>query len=234
MNTQFFQQVFAMPDVTLFVAHLQNALAKERAQRLHFYEVIDENKKMEFINGEIVFHSPVMMRHNTASGWLYKLVDTFARMTKQGFVGIEKILISLTRNDYEPDICYFDAATSATFSPKQMQFPAPTWVVEVLSKSTEKNDRGIKFRDYAAHGIQEYWIIDPDSETIEQYRLISGDDENGNETENSGEYELLLKAKEGMIHSCTLQGFSIPIRAVFEEEANLKALADLVERAKAQ
>jgi len=27
-----------------------------------------------------------------------------------GFIGHEKILIALTRNDYEPDICYFGAS----------------------------------------------------------------------------------------------------------------------------
>jgi Uma2 family endonuclease len=224
MNTQLLQTALAMPDAALFVVRLQNALAEERAKRLHFYDVIDENTKMEFINGEIVFHSPVMKRHNTASGWLYKLVDTYAIMNKQGFVGIEKILISLTRNDYEPDICYFDAKQAATFTPEQMKFPAPTWVVEVLSKSTAEIDRGVKFRDYAAHGIKEYWIIDPETgnETIEQYRLIEGSD--------NDEYELLLKAKEGIIHSFTLQGFSIPIRAVFDEQENVRALAELVQR----
>ncbi len=218
MNSKFLQTALAMPDAALFVVRLQNALAEERAKRLHFYEVIDENTKMEFINGEIVFHSPVMKRHNTASGWLYKLIDTFAIITKQGFVGIEKILISLTRNDYEPDICYFNAEKAASFTPKQMKFPAPNWIVEVLSKSTVEIDRGIKFRDYAAHGVLEYWIIDPDSETIEQYRLIEEEDA----------YELVLKAKEGMIHSFALQGFSIPIRAVFDEQTNVEALAALM------
>jgi Uma2 family endonuclease len=92
-------------------------------------------------------------------------------MHKLGWVGSEKVLISLTRNDYEPDLCFFDAATAAAFQPDQMRFPAPAFVVEVLSESIAAKDRGIKFDDYAAHGITEYWIIDPDTETVEQYRL---------------------------------------------------------------
>ncbi len=43
----------------------------------------------------------------------------------------------------------------------QSKFPAPDLIVEVLSESTEANDRGIKFEDYAAHGVVEYWIVDP-------------------------------------------------------------------------
>jgi Uma2 family endonuclease len=219
-NAQLFQMALSMPDVSLFVTRLQNALAEERAKRLHFYEVIDENTKMEFINGEIVFHSPVMKRHNTATGWLYLLMQAWNGLSKQGFVGIEKILISLTRNDYEPDICYFRTEKAATFTAQQMKFPAPDWVVEVLSNSTHDNDRGVKFRDYAAHGIEEYWIIDPDNETIEQYRLI-GDEMNR-------DYELVLEANIGTIRSFTLEGFDIPVRAVFDEAENVQALASLV------
>jgi Uma2 family endonuclease len=224
MNTQLLNTTLAMPDVALFVTRLQHALTEERQKRLRFYEAVDENTKMEFINGEVVFHSPVMKRHNTATGRLYKLADTFAIITQQGFVGIEKILISLTRNDYEPDICYFRADKAAQFTPKQMQFPAPDWVIEVLSDSTAANDRGVKFRDYAAHGIEEYWIIDPDNETIEQYRLVA----EGAEKDAEKDYELLLKAKEGTIRSLTLEGFVIPIRAVFDEAENVQALAALV------
>jgi hypothetical protein len=49
MNTQLLQNALAMPDAVLFSMRLQNALAEERVQRLHFYDIIDENKKMEFI-----------------------------------------------------------------------------------------------------------------------------------------------------------------------------------------
>lgn len=38
-----------------------------------------------------------------------------------------------------------------------------------MFRKHRKRDRGIKFIDYALHGISEYWIIDPDKKTIEQY-----------------------------------------------------------------
>ena len=37
-----------------------------------------------------------------------------------------------------------------------MIFPARDFVVEILSKSTAKKDKGIKHQDYAAHEIREY------------------------------------------------------------------------------
>mgnify|MGYP003380570340 CR=1 FL=1 len=50
----------------------------------------------------------------------------------RGYVGYEKIMVSLTRNDYEPDICYFSQATAAAFNPDQMRFPAPDLVLSLI------------------------------------------------------------------------------------------------------
>jgi Uma2 family endonuclease len=111
-------------------------------------------------------------------------------------IGHEKILVALTRNDYEPDVCFFSAAKARTFQPDQTVFPAPDFVAEVLSRSTEQADRGVKFEDYAAHGVGEYWIIDPDGERVEQY-LLEGET-----------YQLACKADNGVVASRAVAGFS--------------------------
>jgi len=210
------EQALQMPDAVLFAQKLDSALKAEQKKRRHFYEIVDENKKMEFINGEIIFQSPVKLQHNNATSLLCVLLKTFVAKYKLGFVGVEKILISLTRNDYEPDLCFFGREKSINFKKKQMQFPAPDFVVEVLSDSTEKYDRETKFQDYAAHGIQEYWIIDAEKETVEQYFL------------QNEAYDLLLKAKDGKIESVVLPNFKIPIQAIFDEQINLKTLTGLI------
>ena len=179
------EQTLEMPNAVLFMRKVKAALEAEKEKRRHFYEIVEENKKMEFINGEIVFHSPVRLQPNRATKLLCGLLNTFVAKHRLGFVGIEKIMISLTRNDYEPDVCFFGNEKAKNFKPTQAQFPAPDLVVEVLSDSTEKYDRETKFQDYAAHGVSEYWIIDAEKETVEQYFL-----------ENE-QYELLLKAKDG-------------------------------------
>lgn len=209
-------QILEMPNAAILAERIHSALEEEKAIRRHFYEIIQEDKKMEFINGEIIFQSPSKLRHTNAVGLLLILLKTFVTKNDLGFVGSEKMLISLTRNDYEPDICFFDKSKSRDFKSDQMQFPAPDFVVEVLSPSTEKYDRETKFQDYAAHGIREYWIIDPEHEIIEQYIL------------QNEEYELLLKAKDGTIQSVVLPEFKIQIRAVFDEKLNLEELKGLL------
>jgi Uma2 family endonuclease len=47
----------------------------------------------------------------------------------------------------------------------------PDLVLEILSRSTAAMDRGLKKQTYARHGIPEYWIVVPEQEAIEIYRL---------------------------------------------------------------
>ncbi len=209
-------QILEMPNAAILAERLQSALEEEKAKRKHFYEIIEESKKMEFINGEILFQSPAKLRHTNSVKLLTTLLSTFVIKNNLGFVGSEKMLISLTRNDYEPDICFFNKSKSQSFKSDQMQFPAPDIAVEVLSPSTEKYDRETKFEDYAAHGIREYWIIDAEHEIIEQYFL------------QNEKYELLLKAKDGTIESVVLPDFKIKIRAVFDEQLNLEELKRII------
>jgi len=209
-------QILELPYAALIAEQIQSALEKENAEREYFYETIEEGKKMEFINGEIVFQSPAKLRHISSIKLLMKLLDTFVCRQDLGYVGSEKMLVSLTRNDYEPDICFFEKGKAESFKPDQMRFPTPDFIVEVLSPSTEKFDRETKFLDYAAHGVTEYWVVDPENETVEQYVL------------QAERYELLLKAKDGTIQSIVLPDFKVQIRAVFDEQMNLEELKRLI------
>ncbi len=210
------QQLIHSPSLPAYVQHFQSLLQTEREKRERFYEEMSENQKVEFINGEIVVQSPAKLRHTTASQNLLILLDTYVQKHGLGYVGHEKMLIALTRNDYEPDICYFGPEKAGAFAPDQMKFPAPDLIVEILSPSTEVNDRGIKFVDYAAHGVTEYWIVDPDAEMIEQYTL-KGDT-----------YQLHVKTDTGTARSIAIEGFAVPVRAVFDETKKLAAVRDIL------
>lgn len=204
------------PRLPFYLQELNALLADEKQRRQAFYTQVQEEDKVEFINGEIIFQSPVKLQHNAASMRVLILLHTFVSKHDLGFVGHEKIMVSLSRNDYEPDVCYFRQEKAKKFTPRQMQFPAPDLMVEVLSDSTAKLDRGVKFADYAAHGVEEYWLVEPETETVEQYRL---EDER---------YSLVMKGRTGQIESVVLPGFVVPVRAIFDAEAYRAALAELV------
>jgi Uma2 family endonuclease len=209
-------QLLQEPHAYLIIQEIEHILEDEKARRIAFYNDITEQEKVEFINGEIIVHSPVMKRHNSSTVLLSRLMSIYSDIHQLGFVGIEKIMITLTRNDYEPDICFFKKEKSNDFVEKQTLFPAPDFIIEILSEGTKKRDRGVKFQDYQAHHIEEYWIIDPDHQTIEQYHL----EEDG--------YELVLKSSEGNIKSFVMTDFQIPIQSVFDEGINLETLKKLM------
>lgn len=56
--------------------------------------------------------------------------------------------------------------------------PRPVLVVEVLSPSTARIDRTLKFSAYADAGVPQYWIVDPGAAetppTVEVYDLTDG------------------------------------------------------------
>jgi Uma2 family endonuclease len=210
------EKMLHSPCLPQYLRTLEDILEDERERRRKFFEEVREDQKTEFINGKVIVHSPVAIEHNDVSVNLLILMRSHVDMHQLGFVGHEKLMVSLTRNDYEPDIVFFENAKSGEFKAGQMRFPAPDLVVEVLSRTTERTDRTIKFEDYAAHGTDEYWIVDPRKQTIEQYLLADA------------EYKLNAKAKDGNISSRALRGFVIPVRAAFEKKANLKALQSIV------
>ena len=51
---------------------------------------------------------------------------------------------------------------------------APDLVVEILSPSSADTDRGAKRDLYGAHGVKEYWLVDPIAETISIHRQRDG------------------------------------------------------------
>jgi Uma2 family endonuclease len=128
-----------------------------------------------------------------------------------------KALVALTRSDYEPGLNFFAEAQAEAFEADQWKFPAPDSRVEVLSSSMEQNDRGVKLEDYAAHGVREYWIVDPEAKTVEQFAL-----------EGDG-YELIIKSGSGEIESRVVEGFAVPVRALFDDALNLEVLRETLQ-----
>ncbi len=195
---------------------MQAQIRAERQLRTKFYEEMTPELKIEFIDGVVVLHSPARNVHLDVTKHVAVLLNTHVEVHRLGEVKIEKCLCVFPRNDYEPDVVFFGSAKVATLARDTMQFPVPDLVVEVLSESTEARDRGVKFEDYQAHGVGEYWIVDAERAVVEQYLL------------RGSEYELALKSGSGELTSEVVPGFVVSVRAFFSAEENLAALRGLI------
>lgn len=202
------KSILDSPRLPDYVEELKEFLLQEQVKRTIFYENVRDDEKAEFINGEVIYHSPAKEKHLAVIENLGNILSKFVRKNKIGLIRREKALIKLRRNDFEPDICFFRREVADAFDPNTMFFPVPDFVVEVLSSSTEKSDRGIKFIDYALNGVREYWLVDADEKIIEQYIL-----------ENES-FVLWEKVQHATVRCMVLQGFEIPLEAIFDEAAN--------------
>lgn len=188
----------------------------EQKKRVEFYNWVTPDIKAEFIEGEIIIHSPVRSLHNTVLQNINNLILNYVLKNKLGYVGYEKVLVRLHRNDFEPDLVFFKNEKANLFENDLTIFPVPDLVVEVLSDSTSERDRGVKLSDYQYNNVGEYWIVDADNSKIEQYVMTDG------------KYIMCEYSAEDTIQSVQISSFSCPVNAFFDKEENLKALGQML------
>ena len=83
----------------------------------------------------------------------------------------------------------------------------------MLSKGSITRDRVDKMKDYALHNVQEYWIINPTKQIVEQYLRPLPE---------AQRYELKRQYSiDDTIESKVLKGFIVPVQAFFD--AKVKA-----------
>lgn len=213
--TEELKYIIHSPELPQIIEHLQAFWEDEKERRKEFYDWVTPSIKAEFIDGDIIVHSPVRSKHSVVLMNLVKFIGIYVDIHELGYIGVEKIMCRFPRNDYEPDLCFFKKEIADTFHDKQTIFPVPQLIVEILSNSTENRDRGVKFQDYQANGVKEYWIVDAEMEIVEQY-VLSDD-----------EYKLQKHTKKSILESPTLNSFKVNIKAFFDKKHNLEALKSL-------
>ena len=83
---------------------------------------------------------------------------------------------------------------------------APDLVIEILSDSTRRLDKLIKFDRYQRAGVQEYWIVDPRDRTVLVHVL------------KDGVYQTDTYSEGSTIPVSVLEGCTIDLSTVFPEE----------------
>jgi Uma2 family endonuclease len=210
--TDLLNELLNDPTLPETVATLTARLDMERQRRALFYNEMTPDQKVEFIHGDVIVHSPSRSKLLKVTGRLFGLLDAYVQVHQLGYVASEKALCVFPRNDYEPDVVFFGCEKAALIAPDTLKFPIPDFICEVLSDSTEARDRGLKFKDYAAHGVSEYWLVDTEQETVEQFVL------------SAEGYFPQAKTTDDQIVSPTIAGFSIAARALFDPAVYLWCL----------
>jgi Uma2 family endonuclease len=135
-----------------------------------FLEWLQPGVHADLIDGEKFMHSPVNLRHADLLNFLHLLLALYIEHRKLGRLYREVVAVKLSsRNVFLPDLSFFTGEQAARLCPTHAPM-APTLVVEALSPWSAERDVGPKFAAYEEHGVQEYWVLDPQTLAHRFYR----------------------------------------------------------------
>ena len=134
----------------------------------------DVGLRHEILDGEHVVTPYPNLNHQRVSGSMYRQLHEQIERTGRGEVFYAPAGVRLSdENLVMPDLLAVLSERSEIMVETHVD-GAPDLVVEILSKSTGRRDRGIKKRTYEAFGVREYWIVDPVGKVVEQHLLEAG------------------------------------------------------------
>ena len=135
------------------------------------YLQLPENKRYEIIDGDLfMVPSPNESHQHILTNILYILIN-YVRRNKLGAIYCAPFDILFSDEDIvQPDVIFVSNENKKVITKDNIK-GAPDLLVEILSPSTSKRDIGIKKKLYARHGVREYWIVDPERETVDVFRL---------------------------------------------------------------
>ena len=140
-----------------------------------FARLPDDGNRYEVIAGDLYVTPSPNRIHQRISARLVHLFEAFCNEHGSGVVYHAPFDVIFGDGDYmQPDLLFVWRDRIDIVKDHGLE-GAPDLVVEILSASTERRDRGIKRERYAAYGVPEYWIIDTDAKHVEVYRPARGE-----------------------------------------------------------
>ncbi len=130
-------------------------------------------KRYEIIDGELFVTRAPHIQHQGAGGNLHFELEAWSRQTKLGKPFQTPGVIFTPTDAVIPDVVWIsqtrletgvDAAGHLTIAPELM--------IEILSPGgeNEQRDKEVKLKLYSRYGVQEYWIVNWQVQSLEVYR----------------------------------------------------------------
>ena len=169
----------------------------------YYFSLPETNKIVELSSGWLIITPAPTTEHQEISGKLYLLVGNFVLSNNLGNVCYSPLDVRLWPGTIrQPDIVCMSNEHKDRIT--ERYWGVPDLVMEILSESTEGQDRAVKFYEYREAGVPEYWIVDPSAQTIEVFIL------------DQEKYKLSGKWGTGEVaHSKVLAGFQVVVDDVF-------------------
>ena len=164
----------------------------------------DDGKQYEVIDGELFVTPAPTPRHQEILGELLFRLHTHVEANSLGKVYPGRVDIVFDQHTVvQPDVLFISNARLGIVKEEAIE-GAPDLVVEVLLPSTFYKDLRPKMTAYSQFGVQEYWIVDPEKQTIELHT-------------RAGEGLQLARSfsSDDTFESPLLPGFRLAVRSIF-------------------
>jgi Uma2 family endonuclease len=163
----------------------------------------DDGNRYEIVGGELFVSPSPSTIHQYLSLQLSRLFADFVMESGIGVVLTAPFDVRFDLyNLVQPDIVVVLREHSDRLTASGMR-GAPDLVVEILSPSTRAIDEVKKVALYATHGVQEYWIVDPEYKSVTAHHL------------REERYEV-IRPGQTPVRSELLDGFSIDSKEFFQ------------------
>ncbi|MGK7879899.1 MAG: Uma2 family endonuclease [Crocosphaera sp.] len=143
----------------------------------HYCQYNDEaDSHYELVDGRLVLMNPTTVRHFLLAKFLEMAFDQLIQRKALPLICFREAGVRTGwRKSRLPDLFVTtkDAASELLDQSAIFQIP-PLLIVEVVSPDSIKRDYRYKRSEYAALGVDEYWIVDPNKEKITIFLLEEG------------------------------------------------------------
>ena len=127
----------------------------------------DDGKRHELIDGEHYVTPSPIPKHQQISSNLHFFIRLWLEEHPVGRVYFACLDIVLSNFDVVvPDLVFATNERLATIATDKNWQGAPNLVIEIASPGTRKRDETIKRRLYEQSGVDEYWIVDPETDVV--------------------------------------------------------------------
>ncbi|MBQ7453705.1 MAG: Uma2 family endonuclease [Selenomonadaceae bacterium] len=128
----------------------------------------------EIIRGEKILFPSANLIHGSIAGRVGASIVRYLDADDSGYVFGNVGVKFDDENIFIPDVVVVLKPNEKIIDWKKIIDGSPDMVVEVLSKSTRRNDLTVKKDTYEANGVREYWIVDPWAKSVTVYLLRDG------------------------------------------------------------
>jgi len=134
----------------------------------------DEDVKAEYVDGEVIVHSPVSTRHSDAVWFIGYLLKTIVQQHDLGRVLGPEVQVRLRPGLRRvPDLLFVAKARADMIQPTLIE-GAPDLIVEIVSPDSVERDWREKYLEYQTAGVGEYWVVDLEYQRMAVYCRPSG------------------------------------------------------------